>query len=182
MRLSIREICRDDEDNLFELDSDPEVMRFLTNGVPSTREYILSALDRTEKLLQKHNGHFGFWAAIEKQSGNFMGWFLFRPCKKDPENVTRIELGYRLKKAYWGKGFATEGSRSLIEKGFREFAIDEIFAVTMQTNLASQEVMKKCGLTFVRDFYNEEFPGTQVKDVEYSISKELWRRQKQRNR
>ena len=49
--------------------------------------------------------------------------------------------------------------------------MEEVFAVTMKTNLASQAVMKKSGLSFIREFCTDEFPGSTVKDVEYSISK-----------
>src|ERR1044072_487913 len=94
-RIILREITEDDFGNLFELNSDPEVMRYLTDGKPSTTDEIHQALARTFALYKKHNHKFGFWSAIEKSSGKFLGWFLFRPCKKDPDNVDRIEIGYR---------------------------------------------------------------------------------------
>lgn len=173
-RLLLRELTLDDEQNIFELDSDPEVMKYLTNGAPSSREDVRSALLRTLSLYKKHNSRFGFWAAIENRSGEFMGWFHFRPSKRDPDNVKRIELGYRLKKKFWGNGFATEGSRALISNGFRELGIDEVFAVTMKNNRASQRVMEKVGLVFCREFHNEEHPDSQELDVEYSVSKGRW--------
>lgn len=168
-RIVLRAIEAEDEDHLFELDSDPEVMRFLTGGTPHSRDQIKTALGRILALNQKHRGRFGFWAAIEKKSGLFLGWFHFRPDIKDPENTKRIELGYRLKRSAWGLGYATEVSKALIENGFRELGVVEVFAVTMKTNLASQQVMKKCGMEFVREFYDEKFPGAEVADVEFAI-------------
>ena len=170
----LREITMEDDKNVFELDSDPEVMRFLTNGKPSSMEDVRRVLTRTQSLHKKHSGKFGFWAAIEKKSDKFMGWFHFRPSKEDPENVKRIELGYRLKKEYWGKGFATEGSLALIKKGFEELGVEEVFAATMKKNLASQKVMEKAGLVFSREYIDTRFPESKELDVEFSLSKENW--------
>jgi RimJ/RimL family protein N-acetyltransferase len=163
-----------DEQNVFELDSDPEVMRFLTSGRPSSMENIRQALTKTQNLYQKHSGRFGFWAAIEKNTDKFMGWFHFRPSKNDPDNVKRIELGYRLKKEFWGKNFATEGSLALIKKGFEELGVEEVFAATMKKNLASQKVMEKAGLTFSREYLDPRFPESKELDVEFSLLKENW--------
>lgn len=98
-----------------------------------------------------------------------MGWFIFRPCWKDPDNTRRIELGYRLKQAFWGQGYATEVSKALIAKGFAELGVNEVFAVTMKTNLGSQAVMRKAGLVFVREFDNPNEPDSDVPEVEYAI-------------
>ncbi|RYZ81217.1 MAG: N-acetyltransferase [Proteobacteria bacterium] len=167
-RVKLLEITRDYEDKLFILDSDPEVMRFISNGVTSSKEEVRAAIERIIALKNKHNGKFGCWAAFEKDSGEFMGWILFRPAHQDAENTKRIELGYRLMKSYWGRGVATEVSRALIEKGFREYSIEEIFAVAIKTNLGSQAVMKKSGLSFVREFYSDEFADSTDLFVEFS--------------
>ena len=92
---------------------------------------------------------FGFWAAIEKSTGDFLGWFHFRPREGAPDEV---ELGYRLRKSAWGKGYATEGSRALIRKGFTESGVQRVVAEAMAANLASRRVMEKAGLTLVRTF------------------------------
>jgi RimJ/RimL family protein N-acetyltransferase len=173
-RMILRELRLSDEDLIVDLDSDPEVMKYLTDGVPSTRERVRAALARTQELYRKHNGVFGFWAAIEKATGDFMGWFHFRPSKKDPNNIKRIELGYRLKKSFWKRGFATEGGRALIEKGFSELGVETIFAATMENNFASRRVMEKAGLKFSNRFIEQDFPGMDKAAVEYSVSKHEW--------
>ena len=93
----------------------------------------------------------------------------------DPENVQRIELGYRLKKSYWGNGYATEGSRALIQKGFMELQVEEVFAITMMENLGSRRVMEKSGLSFIREFLNPDFPETKELDVEYALNRKEWK-------
>ncbi len=160
-----------DEERLLDLDSDPEVMTYLTEGKPSSREEVRAALGRIALIHEKYPMRFGVFSAIENQTNQFMGWFLFRPDKEDPNNTRRIEIGYRLKKKYWGQGIATEGSLALLEKGFREFDIEEIYAVAMKKNLASQAVMKKIGLQFLRDFDFKEFPGADKSAVMYSLKK-----------
>src|SRR5947209_20105481 len=67
----------------------------------------------------------------------------------DPNDVA---LGYRLRRAVWGQGYATEGARALIRKGFTELGVQRVFATTYQDNLASRRVMEKAGLKLVRTY------------------------------
>ena len=170
-RVNLRELTLDDENNLLDLDSDPEVMRFLTQGKPSSREEIKATLLRVDSLLKKHKGRLGIWAALDKNSNEFMGWFHYRPGKLEPENVNKIELGYRLKKKFWGLGLATEVSKLLISKGFNELSVDEVFAITLKSNLASRKVMEKVGLKFSHEFYDSKLIPTNELGVWYSLTK-----------
>lgn len=149
-RLALRRFTEGDGENLFDLDHDPAVMRFLTGGEPTPRDVIEhEILPRFIRSTARSDG-FGYWAAIEKASGDFLGWFSFKPPEGgSPDNV---ELGYRLRKSAWGKGYATEGSRALTRKGFTELGMQRVFATTYQDNLASRRVMEKAGLTLVRTF------------------------------
>lgn len=113
---------------------------------------------------------------IEKATGDFLGWFHLRPNK---ENPAETELGYRLKKAVWGRGFATEGAIALIEKGFLKLRGAKVVAYTMAVNTRSQRVMEKAGLRFEREFvYLEDpLPGWRADDcleVKYGPAKEQW--------
>jgi RimJ/RimL family protein N-acetyltransferase len=165
-RLILREFTPDDVDNLVELDSDPEVMRYLTDGEPSAREYIeTQSIPRILDWYRRKPG-FGFWAAIEKSTGEFIGWFHFRP---DARNEADTELGYRLKRSAWSKGYATEMSRALIEKGFRELGVTRVTARTLLANQASQKVMRKLGMTYECDFEEEVFPGSDKRGVRFYL-------------
>jgi RimJ/RimL family protein N-acetyltransferase len=104
-----------------------------------------------------------------------VGWFHFRPAKGAP--AEEIELGYRLRKSAWGKGYATEGSRALIQKGFAELGVQRVVASTMVVNVASRRVMEKAGLKFVRTFHQpwpDEIEGEEKGDVEYALLKSEW--------
>src|SRR5436190_8400505 len=146
-RLLLRRFTEDDVGNLFDLDSDPEVMRFVNGGTPTPREVIeLDLLPRFLRYYEQFAG-YGFWAAIEKATGEFLGWFHFRP----PEGAgpDEVELGYRLRQAAWGQGYGTEASRALIRKGFTELGVRRVVASTYAENIASRRVREKAGLTLV---------------------------------
>lgn len=174
-RLALRRFTADDVDDLFELDNDPEVMRYLTGGRVTTRDRIRDeTLPRFLHYYERSDG-FGFWAAIEKSSGEFLGWFEFRP----PEDVStdEVELGYRLRRSGWGKGYATEGSQALIHKGFTELGVRRVFAETMAVNTASRRVMEKAGLKLVRTFHQkwpEHIEGAEYGEVEYALTRADW--------
>jgi len=174
-RLVLRRFTMADADNLVSLDADPDVMRFVTGGVPTSRgEIETEVLPAFLDYYQRYEG-FGFWAAVEKTTGEFVGWFHFRPR---PGAVPgEVELGYRLRKSAWGKGYATEGSRALICQGFTEFGVQRVAAEAMAVNTASRRVMEKAGLTLVRTFsqpWPDPVDGGQVGIVEYALDKADW--------
>ncbi len=177
-RLVLRRFTEADVDNLFELNGDPEVMRFLNGGKPTPRDAIQTdILPRFLHYYERCDG-FGCWAAIEKSTGEFLGWFAFRP--PEGSSPDEVELGYRLRKAAWGKGYATEGSRSLIRKGFTELGVRRVIANTMTVNHASRRVMEKVGLTLVRTFFMtwpDVIDGSEHGDVEYALQKADWEQQ-----
>lgn len=179
-RLTLRRFTEADEDNLVELDSDPQVMRFLTGGEPTSREEVRS---RILPILFDYYERFeglGFWAAEEKSTGQFLGWFHFRPRKNAPRDG-EIELGYRLRRPAWGKGYATEGSRALIRKGFTESEVERVVAETMAVNLGSRRVLEKAGLTLVRTFHpdgQDSVEGSEHGVVEYALTRADWERER----
>jgi RimJ/RimL family protein N-acetyltransferase len=175
-RLTLRRFTEADEDNLVELNSDPQVMRFIGGGEPTSREEVRNRiLPILLDYYERFEG-FGFWAAEETSTGRFLGWFHFRPHKNDGE----IELGYRLRRAAWGKGYATEGSRALIRKGFTELGVERVVAETMAVNVGSRRVMEKAGLTLVRTFHRDgldSVEGFEHGVVEYALTRAEWARE-----
>lgn len=186
-RLLLRQFTAADEDNLVMLDSDPDVMKFLTGGVPTPRAAIHDDILPAFLRSYDHFPGFGVWATLERASGDFIGWVGLRPPEGGgPENVT---VGYRLQRAFWGKGYATEAASALIRKGFTELGVQRVYATTYQDNIASQRVMEKLDMTLVRTwrFTSEEllaeetFAGASLAlwdgdDVEYALLKGDWER------
>jgi RimJ/RimL family protein N-acetyltransferase len=177
-RLVLRRFTIADADNLVSLDADPEVMRFITGGIPTSRAEILDeVLPAFLGYYARYEG-YGFWAAIEKETGEFLGWFHFRP--RAGAAPGEVELGYRLRKSAWGKGYATEGSRALIRTGFTQFGVQRVVAETMAVNLASRRVMEKAGLTLMRTFHQpwpHPIDGDQYGDVQYALDRAGWQQQ-----
>ena len=173
--LTLRRFSTDDVGHLTALHGDPEVMRFLTGGRPNTREEIEREwLPQFLSSYERYPG-FGYWAAIETATGAFLGWCCLRPY--DEREPGKVELGYRLNQSAWGKGYATELARALIDKGFHELGVERVMAQTMTVNLASRRVMEKAGLRYVRTFFEEwpeVIPGSEHGDVEYAITREEW--------
>jgi RimJ/RimL family protein N-acetyltransferase len=181
-RLTLRRFTAADEDNLFELNSDPEVMRFLAGGRPTPRDTVRTRTIPTFLGYYERFEGFGFWAADEKATGQFLGWFHFRPPLPDASPPGwladgQIELGYRLRRVCWGKGYATEGSRALIDKGFAEFGVQRVVAETMTDNRASRRVLEKSGLTLAGTFPGDGLAGFEAGEpdcVEYVLTRADW--------
>ncbi len=177
-RLILRQFTEADAELLFQLDSDPEVTRFTKlgdrSGTPTPYNEIQNEfLPKVLRYYQEYPG-YGFWVAIEKLSNKFIGWFHFRPGLDSYMGATLygvndIELGYRLQRKMWGKGYGTEGAKALIRKGFFELETQQVVASALLANKASIRVMEKVGLKFELNFVYSE---SQQVGVKYVLSKE----------
>jgi RimJ/RimL family protein N-acetyltransferase len=174
-RLTLRQFTEDDVDNLFGLNSDAELMRYLTGGKPTPREEIRDEIIPFHLAVYERLDRLGTWAAESSAGGEFLGWFHFRPGPST--DITNIDLGYRLRKAAWNKGYATEGSHALIRMGFTELGVERVFAHTMTVNTASRRVLEKCGLMLVRTVPYEGpdvIESSEQGEVEYALTKAEW--------
>ena len=158
-RLVLRQFTENDVDDLVVLDSDPEVMRYINGGAASSREAIANKFLPYAMSYYEYE-HFGFWAIVEKQSKEFIGWIFLRP-EVDFELLQQlnlaepdaVELGYRIRQRSWGKGYTTEAAKALIDKSFSESAIAKIVAWALRENKASTKVMEKAGLRLQQEYF-----------------------------
>ena len=160
-----------------ELDSDPEVMRYLI-GRASTREEVEASHARRLAAAQKVDG-LGFWVGLV--GGEFVGWWILQPAHgpDQPDDPGVADLGYRLLQHQWRKGLASEGARELVRYGFDDVGLDRIIAQTMAVNAAARAVMERIGLTYVRTFptsITAPVDGVEEGEVEYEITPEQWER------
>jgi len=174
-RLTIRQFTENDVDNLFNLNSDPEVMRYL--GRPAPREILRDEIIPFHLGVYQRFDRLGTWAVESAGNGEFLGWFHLRPEDGD---ITNIHLGYRLRRSAWNHGYATEGSQGLINMGFTDLGVQRVFARTMTANAASRRVMEKCGLTLVHTTaYNgpdaDVIDGAEHGEVEYALTRTEWK-------
>ena len=174
-RLRLRRFTVEDADLLVALDSDPEVMFFINAGVPTSREEVVDRILPAFLGYHERSAGFGFWALEERASSRFLGWVHFRPLPDAPADEP--ELGYRLVRDAWGKGYAAEASRAVIDHGFRILRVRRVVASTMAVHTASRRVMEKVGMRLVREFHADwpvRIPGDEHGDVEYAITREQW--------
>src|SRR5437867_6975687 len=171
-RLYFRRLRPEDAQLLFQLDSDPEVMRFISKGQPTPLARIENEYLPRMLCYYRQSPPQGFWMAQLRASDEFVGWFHLRPDKIEPEEM---ELGYRLSRNVWGHGLATEGSRALLQRAFGEWGYGKVCARTLAVNLASRRVMEKVGLRFEREFFYgvdvlPGWPENERRAVKYSLA------------
>ncbi len=174
-RLVLRQFTPADVDHLVELDADLEVMHFITGGRPTPRAEIEQEVLPAWLDYYTRTARLGFWAAEDKATGQFVGWFHLRPGEGHGDEEP--ELGYRLRRTAWGKGYATEGCRALIDMAFAELGVQRVLAETMAVHTASRRVMERSGLRLVREFHADwpyPIPGDELGDVEYAITRAEW--------
>ncbi|MFD9897777.1 GNAT family N-acetyltransferase [Mesorhizobium sp. NPDC059025] len=167
-QLRLRPSAASDRDDLFALEQDAEVMRFLNGG----RSTPLDGVDPDADFMMPRGGEAGIWVALAKATGAFVGWFSLH----DHGDGT-AELGYRLRRAAWGQGYGSEGARALVDAGFSQLGFVRIVANTMSVNRGSRRVMEKAGLVHVRTVHldwPDPLPGSEEGDVEYAITREAW--------
>src|ERR1700722_16237358 len=151
-RLILRELTEDDAPALFELDGAPEVMRYVGPYRLKDPEAYRERISTQWRAYYARNEGLGFWAAVEKEKGVFLGWFHLRPAldyrfaTEAGYRAGEFELGYRLLQTAWGKGFATEAARALVHKAFRELDAPAVVAPALVTNVDSTRVLEKSGL------------------------------------
>lgn len=154
-RLLLRDFEMDDDRNIFELDSDPEVHRFL-GAKPLTTLQQAQEVIRSVRQQYIDNG-IGRWAVINKQNGLFIGWAGLKYMREVTNGqVLFYDLGYRFKKDHWGKGYATEAAKALVDHGFQKMKLQDVFAMADAGNAASRRVLEKTGLVHQGQFIYEE--------------------------
>ena len=176
-RLSLVPLADEHLEFEVQLDSDPEVMRYLT-GRSMSRAEVEEAHRRRLAAAREVPG-LGFWAGFA--DGGFVGWWILQPPHgaDQPKVAGEADLGYRLLRRHWRRGYASEGARELIRYGFAEVGLNRIFAQTMAVNAPSRATMNAVGLTFARAFisgepYDDPIPGAEQGEVEYEITCATW--------
>lgn len=164
-RLILKEMTEEDADHLFELNSDPEVMRY-------TGDSSFNNIEEASNFIRSYQDFYktyrcGRLSTFIKETGEYIGW-----CGlKYLINKDKTDIGYRFAKPFWGKGYATESAAACLNDGFNRLHLDKIIATAMKENLASINVFKKLGLKFSKDEDCGCQPG-----VIYQITKEDWNR------
>ena len=155
-RLVLREIDYQDAQGMFELDSDPDVHRYLGNNPIKRKGEAVSTIDYIRNQY-KQDG-IGRWAVIEKATNEFIGWAGLKYEKEVRKEMNYYDLGYRLKRKFWGKGFATEAAIESLSYGFVTLGLHEIYAGAHVNNIASNKILRKVGFHHLETFQYDGSP------------------------
>lgn len=168
-RLLLRPVTPADAEDLYSLERDPEVMRYLNGGKATPRH---PPVDHGQLFRMPRGTEDDVWAALGSADDHFIGWFALGPTV---DGVAR--LGYRLHRRAWGRGLGLEGAAALVEHGFRTLKLVAIHADTMTVNWSSRRIMEKLGMRHLRTYqepYDEPIPGCEEGEVEYGIAAADW--------
>jgi RimJ/RimL family protein N-acetyltransferase len=161
-----------------ELDSDPEVLRYLS-GRAHTRDEVVDSHAQRMALARKVPG-LGYWMAFGTgQAGDFVGLMMLPPAHgpDQPDDPGVADLGFRILRRYWRQGLATEASRALLRHAFLTVGRRRVIAQTLAVNAASRGVMTAAGLAYVRTYYpdwEDPLPGAEQGEVEYELTRADW--------
>ena len=175
-RLILREILPSDIDGMFELDSDPEVHKYLGNKPVNDRAQISNVINFIRQ--QYIDNGIGRWAIIDKKTNEFIGWTGLKFVTDLTNNHQNYyDVGYRLKRKYWGQGIATETAIVSLDYAFNILKVEEVFAAASCENVGSNKILQKIGLNLIETFFYE--------DIEcnwYKINKNDYEKNKKPNR
>lgn len=152
---------------LVELDADPAVMRFISGRAMTREEVLHSWLGKRTRPDAAARG-IGYWMGYD-DAGDWLGWWCLGVDDADP---AAAELGYRLRRTAWGHGYATEGSRALLDHAFATAGVSRVWGVTMAVNAGSRRVMEKLGMVPAGGYvghWDDPLPGWEQGEVVYEI-------------
>ena len=139
-RLLIREFQKSDHEAVFEYSGDQEVVRYMPFG-PNTREQAQGFLDRVMQNQYEENRVNYEMAVILKETNKLIGG-----CRINKVDKIKAHIGYIFNKKYWGKGYATEVAKALVDFGFKELDVHRVYATCDPDNIASKRVLEKAGM------------------------------------
>lgn len=173
-RLILRAWRDTDTEPFAELNADPAVMEFFPKML--TRQETVEMIERIKGRFDEEG--FGLYATELKETGEFIGFIgLIRP-RIEAHFTPCVEIGWRIARRFWGKGYAPEGAAEALRSGFTDAKLDEIVSMTSKVNAKSIRVMEKLRMT--RD-PNDDFMHPAIDDghplkphVLYRLSQSAW--------
>ncbi|WP_316788964.1 GNAT family N-acetyltransferase [Pedobacter frigoris] len=156
-RIILREIVMGDAPAMFEMDSDPEVHRYLGNNPVKT----ISEIEDAILFIRKQYTDFGIgrWAIVDKATGEFLGWGGLKYRTDTVIGHTGFyDVGYRLLRKFWGMGYATESAKASVKYAFEKLKLDSVYAMADVENAASRNALLKTGLKITAQLDHEGTP------------------------
>jgi len=173
-RLLLRQWRDEDLEPLARMSADPEVMRYFPACLD--RAECAALIERCREHFARHG--FGLWALQRRDSGEFIGFTGLGHMGFEAHFTPAIEIGWRLARAHWGQGLASEAARAALAHGFTELGMARIIAFTAVSNLPSQSLMQALGMQRdpADDFDHPNLPADHPlrRHVLYTLDRECW--------
>lgn len=147
-RLELREFAVVEADDFFQLNVDPEVVRYTGDGP-------FASVDEAREFLERYDNYqrdgFGRWACYLRETGVYIGWcgLNYRLARDE------VDIGFRLHRRYWGQGYASEAARASLVLGFGRFGLARIVGRARSDNAVSHAVLRKLGLERAFEYEDE---------------------------
>ena len=167
-RLIMRNWTLDDAENLYQLNADPEVVRYTGNDSFRDKEEVIELISTYDQYKKYKMGR---WNVELKHNKEYLGW-----CGLKFINDDDIDLGYRFNRHHWGFGYATESSKVVLQYGFEELSLKKIVGRAAKENVRSLHVLMKIGMAYEKDFDSHGYRCEQ-----YFITPEMWMHSKHIN-
>lgn len=147
-RLILRTWCEVDIEPFVQMNSDHIVMKYFPDVM--SRDQTLQAVERIKQHFDEYG--YGWFAVDAKSTEEFIGFIGFSHPRFESFFTPCVEIGWRLKSEYWGKGLATEGANACLQYGFENLNLNKIYSFTAEPNAPSANVMKKIGMKHIGTF------------------------------
>ncbi len=151
------------------MNADAEVMKYFPDVL--SKEESDALVDRFEKHMEEKG--YGIWAVERKEDRAFIGFIGLLEVGFDADFKGVTEIGWRLDKRFWKRGYAVEGATACLKYAFEVLKLDEVYSFTAVLNAPSETVMKRIGMTMVKEFDHPKLPSGSLlkRHVLYKISR-----------
>lgn len=167
--LIFRTVTNTDLPEIIALNGDEEVMRFFPKTMTSEETAVFF-----DKVRQHQLAHgYSLFTCFLKDTNAFIGMIGLLNVNFEHRIQGEVEIGWRLLKEYWGKGYALEGARAVLNYGFNDLGLESIYAFTAEINTPSENLMKRLGMVKQQSFPHPNVPATSPlkEHVLYNIKK-----------
>lgn len=156
-RLLLRQMLPDDAQALFEMDSNPNVHRYLGNEPVESIDAVYGYINHIRG--QYESNGIGRFSVVLKTTGEVIGWAGIKYIT-EPENgrVDFYDLGYRLQEKHWRKGYALEAAKAWLDHGFNQMKIPQMVGTVHIDNAGSNAILQKIGMVKTAEYLHHDLP------------------------
>lgn len=147
-RLIFRDWNKPDIIDFIKMNEDSEVMKYFPSKL--TSEESVDFLSRIKEEFTRSG--YGLYPVELKETGEFIGYIGFHLSTFKSDFTPCVEIGWRLKREYWGRGYATEGALACLEYGFNHLGFEEVYSFTATINIPSENLMRRLGMHYMKNF------------------------------